>query len=41
MVSRRALEDLERAFSRLEAKVNGVLLGILATVALEVWRSVR
>ncbi len=41
MVSRRALEDLTRAFERLENKVNGVLLGMLATVAIEIWRSVR
>ena len=41
MVNRRALEDLERAFGRLEAKVNGVLLAMLATVAIEIWRSVR
>ncbi|MCL4535806.1 MAG: hypothetical protein M1370_11690 [Bacteroidetes bacterium] len=41
MVNRRALDDLEQAFARLEAKVNGVLLGIVATVAIEIWRSVR
>ncbi|MCL4369294.1 MAG: hypothetical protein M1380_00050 [Chloroflexi bacterium] len=41
MVNRRALEDLEQAFGRLEAKVNGVLLGIVVTVAIEIWRSVR
>lgn len=39
LVTRRAVEDLERELSRIDAKVNALMIGMVATVVAEVWRA--
>jgi len=41
LVTRRALDDLEGGFRRLEAKIDGLLFGVAAAVLLEVWKAWR
>ncbi|MCL5263695.1 MAG: hypothetical protein M1343_00595 [Chloroflexi bacterium] len=39
LVTRRGLEDLSKDFERLEGKINGLLFGVVATLILQVWKS--
>lgn len=39
LVTRRAVEDLERELARIDAKVNALVIGMVATVVAEVWRA--
>ena len=39
LVTRRAVEDLEREIARIDAKVNALVIGMVATVVAEVWRA--
>ncbi len=39
LVTRQAVEDLERTVARLETKVNALLGGAILTILLEVWRT--
>jgi len=39
LVSRRAIEDLEREFGRLEAKINGLIFGVVITLLVQVWKA--
>lgn len=41
LATRRGLDDLGKDFERLEAKVNGLLFGVAATLLVELWRSWR
>lgn len=39
LVTRRAVEDLERELGRIDTKVNALIVGMIATVVAEVWRA--
>jgi hypothetical protein len=39
LVTRRAVEDLERELARIDGKVNALMVGMVATLAAEVWRA--
>ena len=39
LVTRRAVEDLEREIGRIDVKVNALVVGMLATLVAEVWRT--
>ncbi|HZQ99507.1 MAG TPA: hypothetical protein VFC93_11910 [Chloroflexota bacterium] len=39
LVTRRAVEDLERELGRIDAKVNALVVGMVATLVAEVWRA--
>jgi len=39
LVTRRAVEDLEREIARIDTKVNALMIGMVATVVAEVWRA--
>jgi hypothetical protein len=39
LVTRRAVDDLERELSRIDAKVNALMVGMVATLVAEVWRA--
>jgi len=41
LATRRGLDDLAKDFERLEAKVNGLLFGVAATLLAELWRAWR
>jgi hypothetical protein len=41
LATRRGLDDLGKDFDRLEAKVNGLLFGVGATLLVEIWRGWR
>ncbi len=40
LVTRRGLDDLTKDFERLEAKINGILIGVAVTALLEVWKTI-
>ncbi len=39
LVTRRAVEDLEREIARIDTKMNALMVGMVVTVAAEVWRA--
>lgn len=39
LVTRRAVEDVERELGRIDAKVNALIVGMVATLVAEVWRA--
>lgn len=39
LVTRRAVDDLERELGRIDAKVNALVVGMVATLVAEVWRA--
>jgi hypothetical protein len=39
LVTRRAVEDLERELARIDGKVNALIVGMVATLVAEVWRA--
>lgn len=39
LVTRKGLEDLARDFDRLEVKINGLIFGVVATLLIQVWKS--
>lgn len=39
LVTRRAVDDLERELSRIDTKVNALVVGMVATLVAEVWRA--
>jgi hypothetical protein len=39
LVTRRAVEDLERELGRIDTKVNALIVGMVATLVAEVWRA--
>ncbi|HUF49040.1 MAG TPA: hypothetical protein VMM93_14585 [Vicinamibacterales bacterium] len=39
LVTRRAVEDLERELGRIDTKVNALVVGMFVTVVAEVWRT--
>ena len=39
LVTRRAVEDLERELARIDMKVNALVVGMVVTVVAEVWRA--
>ncbi len=41
LVTRRALDDLEGGFRRLEAKIDGLLFAVALAVVLELWKAWR
>ena len=40
LVTRRAVEDLEKELARIDGKVNALIVGMVVTVVAEVWRAV-
>ena len=39
LVTRRAVDDLERELARIDVKVNALVVGMVATLVAEVWRA--
>jgi hypothetical protein len=39
LVTRRAVEDLEHDLRRVEAKIDSLLIGVAASILLEIWRA--
>ena len=39
LVTRRAVEDMERELGRIDMKVNALVVGMVATLVAEVWRA--
>jgi hypothetical protein len=39
LVTRRAVEDLERELGRIDTKVNALIVGVVATLVAEIWRA--
>ena len=39
LVTRRAVEDLERELARIDGKVNALMVGMVATLVAEVWKA--
>lgn len=39
LVTRRAVDDLERELARIDAKVNALVVGMVATLLAEIWRA--
>ena len=39
LVTRRAVDDLERELGRIDTKVNALVVGMVATLVAEVWRA--
>ena len=39
LVTRRAVEDLEREIARIDIQVNALVVGMLVTLVTEVWRA--
>ena len=39
LVTRRAVDDLERELARIDTKVNALVVGMVATLIAEVWRA--
>jgi hypothetical protein len=39
LVTRRAVEDLDRELARIDGKVNALIVGMVATLVAEVWRA--
>lgn len=39
LVTRRAVEDVEREIARIDMKVNALVVGVAVTVFTEVWRA--
>jgi hypothetical protein len=39
LVTRRAVDDLERELGRIDGKVNALVVGMVATLVAEVWRA--
>ena len=39
LVTRRAVEDMERELARIDMKVNALVVGMIGTFAAEIWRA--
>ena len=39
LVTRRAVEDMERELARIDMKVNALVVGMVGTFAAEIWRA--
>ena len=39
LVTRRAVEDMERELARIDMKVNALVVGMVGTLAAEIWRA--